>query len=388
MEYKKIKDRNFLAWLTLALIVASLLIFKSYLHYLLVAAVLALSTSHLFTLVTVKLSGTRERGIIYNNRDLIAALLLTALFLVMIFGPVVYFVSVTYEQVNGLDLEQIRQTLDQMTVKAIDFLEKIPFMQDPLARLEREGLALIKGPAIETALTGGKRLITGAGGLLGQIIWIMLFYLLFNTYGRKILRFLAELAPMSYADEKYLYRECTGTVAVVFYGTLFNMVAQGVAFGALMTFVGDYDAVYLGVLAGFCSVIPIVGAALVYLPVIALELFGGNVVNAIIVLVFAWVVMGFFIDNILRLIFIGFLKKLFGFEYTMNEILILLAILAGIASFGFWGLVIGPSVLALTFAAANLYSSMIDEQPGKVVAVEANGSELVGTSDRERHVRT
>lgn len=388
MEYKKIKDRNFLAWLTLALIVASLLIFKSYLHYLLVAAVLALSTSHLFTLVTVKLSGTRERGIIYNNRDLIAALLLTALFLVMIFGPVVYFVSVTYEQVNGLDLEQIRQTLDQMTVKAIDFLEKIPFMQDPLARLEREGLALIKGPAIETALTGGKRLITGAGGLLGQIIWIMLFYLLFNTYGRKILRFLAELAPMSYADEKYLYRECTGTVAVVFYGTLFNMVAQGVAFGALMTFVGDYDAVYLGVLAGFCSVIPIVGAALVYLPVIALELFGGNVVNAIIVLVFAWVVMGFFIDNILRLIFIGFLKKLFGFEYTMNEILILLAILAGIASFGFWGLVIGPSVLALTFAAANLYSSMIDEQPGKVVAVEANGSELVGTPDRERHVRT
>jgi predicted PurR-regulated permease PerM len=40
----------------------------------------------------------------------------------------------------------------------------------------------------------------------------------------------------------------------------------------------------------------------------------------------------------------------------MNEILILLAILAGIASVGFWGLIIGPSVLALTLAAANLYS--------------------------------
>ncbi len=67
--------------------------------------------------------------------------------------------------------------------------------------------------------------------------------------------------------------------------------------------------------------------------------------------------MGFFIDNILRLVVIGSLKKVFGFEYTMNEILILLAILAGIASFGFWGMIIGPSVLALTFAAANLYSS-------------------------------
>ena len=51
---------------------------------------------------------------------------------------------------------------------------------------------------------------------------------------------------------------------------------------------------------------------------------------------------------------------MFGFEYGMNEILILLAILAGISAFGFWGLVIGPSVLALIFAAANLYSTGIN----------------------------
>ena len=76
---------------------------------------------------------------------------------------------------------------------------------------------------------------------------------------------------------------------------------------------------------------------------------------------FAWVVMGFLIDNILRLVFIGFLKKIFGFQYKMNEILILLAIMAGIATFGFWGLIIGPSVLALTLAAANLFSTHNEE---------------------------
>jgi predicted PurR-regulated permease PerM len=59
------------------------------------------------------------------------------------------------------------------------------------------------------------------------------------------------------------------------------------------------------------------------------------------------------------MLFIASLKKMFGFEYTMNEILILLSILAGIASFGFWGLIIGPSVIALTLAAANLYSSQV-----------------------------
>lgn len=362
MKERHINDSHFLAWLTLVLIVVSLWIFKSYLHYLLVAAVLALSTSHIYMALISRLEKKRKKSFIFKNREIIVSLLLTSLFLLLLFGPLLYFVFVTYDQVSNLDLDQIRQTLIEMADKTIAFLDEIPFLQEPLARLNREGMSLIKGPAIEVSINGVKGLVVGAGGLLGQIMWIMIFYFLFNASGKKLLGFIAQLLPMSYEHEKYLYRECAGTVAVVFYGTLFNMVAQGIAFGILMAFVGNYDAVYLGVLAGFCSVIPIVGAALIYLPVVALELFGGNFVNAVIVLLFAWVVMGFLIDNILRLIFIGSLKKMFGFEYTMNEILILLAMLAGIASFGFWGLIIGPSVLALTFAAANLYSSSIETQ--------------------------
>lgn len=361
MNNKNIDDRKFLAWLTLALILASLWIFKSYLHYLLVAATLGLATSHLYTALITILTKIGKKGLVYKNREVIAAFILSALFLLMLFGPLLYFVSVTYEQANNLDLNQIRQTLTEMIDKTIVFLDKIPFVHEPLTRLNKEGLSFIKGPSIEALMNGAKGLVVGAGGLLGQVVWILIFYFLFNAYGRRVLRFLADLAPMSYEHEEYLYRECAGTVAVVFYGTMFNMVAQGIAFGLLMVFIGDYNAVYLGVLAGFCSVIPIVGAALIYVPVVALELFAENYVNALVVLAFSWVVMGFFIDNILRLIFIGSLKKMFGFEYTMNEILILLAMLAGIASFGFWGLIIGPSVLALTFAAANLYSSGIDK---------------------------
>jgi predicted PurR-regulated permease PerM len=137
------------------------------------------------------------------------------------------------------------------------------------------------------------------------------------------------------------------------------MIAQGITFGILMMFIGDYNAFYLGTLAGFCSVIPIIGAALVYIPIIALQLVAGNYMNVVAILIVVWGVMGFFIDNILRIIFISYLKQIFGFEYTMNEVLILLSILAGIASFGFWGLIIGPSVIALTLAATNLYSSQI-----------------------------
>ncbi len=369
MDLKHVTDRKFLAWLTLALILASLWVFKSYLDYLVVAAVLALATSHLSKALTDTFSTRNKNGLVYKYREIIAATILTGLFLFLIFGPLLFFISVTYEQASNLDLNQIKLTLTEMSEKAMVYLEKIPLLKDPLIRFKQEGLSFIKGPAIEAAMNGVMGLIAGVGSLLVQVIWIMIFYFLFNAYGYKILGFLAMLIPMNFEHEKYLFRESTGTVAVVFYGTLFNMVTQGITFGLLMAFIGDYDALYLGALTGFCSVIPVVGATLIYIPVAAMELFAGNVLNALIILVFSWVVMGFFIDNILRLVFIGFLKNMFGFEYRMNEILILLAILAGISAFGFWGLVIGPSVLALTFAAANLYSTGINEQPVRDVEI-------------------
>ena len=361
-------DSNFLALLTLVLIVVSLWVFASYLHYILVAAVLALATSQVFTVLVQLMEDRWGSGWLGGKSHLIAATLLTLFFLLMIFGPLLYFAAVTLEQANNLDIAQIKQTVLVMVDNVINFLGRIPLLQEPLSRLKNEWISLISGPAIEAGFTLLKNAVSGASGLFVQIVWILIFYFLFNYYGKSILMFLSRLLPLSRKNAKYLYSECTGTVSVVLYGTLFNMVAQGFAFGLLMLFVGGYDAGYLGVLAGFCSVIPIVGPALVYIPVIALELLDGRYINAVVILIFAWVVMGFIIDNILRLFFIGFLKKFFRFVYKMNEILILLAILAGLATFGFWGLIIGPSVLALTLAAANLYSSHIKkhvEEPGE-----------------------
>lgn len=352
-----VDNKKFLTWLILALILATLWIFKSYLHYILVAAVLALATSHLFKGITGILTSRKKEGVIQRNKDTIGALILTILFLIMLFVPLLYFISMIYDKAGDLDTAQLKSTLTAMVDQAVAFCNKIPFLKEPLERIREEGLSFVSGPAFDAAFDTTVGFAKGFGSFIAQVAWILIFYFLFNAYSSRILRFLTELIPMSYDNQSYLYRECTGTVAVVFYGTLFNMIAQGLAFGLLMIFVGDYSALDLGVLAGFCSVIPLVGAALVYVPVVALELFQGNFINALIILAFAWVVMGFLIDNILRMVFIGFLKKLFGFEYQMNDVLILLAILAGIASIGFWGMIIGPSVLALALAAANLYSS-------------------------------
>ena len=351
---------RFLSYLTLFLLAASLYIFSSYLHYILVAAVLSLCTSHGFIALNRFFKSSRFPVFIQKKSSFLTATLLTLFFLCLIFAPLIYFVSETYNQVAGVDIDHIKNVTMEMLDRIVAFTDSIPVLHNFLDSLKLEGFSALKGISVEAIYKTVNGVASGAGGLVVQIAWIMIFYFLFNLNGRTILAFTARVMPTSFEHETYLYRECTGTVAVVFYGTLFNMLAQGLTFGLLMLFIGGYDAFYLGVLSGFCSVIPIVGAALVYIPVVALELVAGNYINVIVILIVVWGVMGFFIDNILRIIFISYLKKIFGFEYTMNEVLILLSILAGIASFGFWGLIIGPSIIALTLAAANLYSSQIN----------------------------
>lgn len=352
---------RFLSYLTLFLLASSLYIFSSYLHYILVAAVLALCTSHAFSALVLFLQKPSLPPLIQKQSHFLSSTALTLFILCLIFAPFVYFISETYTQMSGVDLERIKEVTMQLMEKVVAFTDSIPILHKFLDSLKTEGFSALKGVSMEAVYKTVNGVASGAGGLVVQIVWIMIFYFLFNLNGRKILIFAARVMPTSFEHEKYLYRECTGTVSVVFYGTLFNMIAQGLTFGILMAFIGGYDAFYLGVLAGFCSVIPIVGAALVYIPVVALELVAGNYIHVAIILIVVWAVMGFFIDNILRMIFISYLKKLFGFEYTMNEVLILLSILGGIASFGFWGIIIGPSVIALTLAAINLYSSQAEE---------------------------
>jgi len=370
---KNDEGARFLSYLTLFLLAASLYIFSSYLHYILVAAVLSLCTSHALIMLVRLLDTSSLPAIIKSKSNFISASLLTLFFLCLIFAPFVYFISETYGQMASLDIEHIKSVTMEMVDKVVALTDSIPVIHNFLNTLKTEGFSVLKNISMETIYKAVNGVASGAGGIVVQITWILIFYFLFNLYGRQILAFAARIMPTSFEDEKYLYRECTGTVAVVFYGTLFNMLAQGLTFGTMMTFIGNYDAFYLGVLSGFCSVIPIIGAALVYIPILALEIFAGNYINVVIILLVVWGLMGFFIDNILRIIFISYLKRIFGFEYAMNEILILMSILAGIASFGFWGLIIGPSVIALTLAAANLHSSQT-EHSGFPLTVETETS--------------
>jgi predicted PurR-regulated permease PerM len=125
------------------------------------------------------------------------------------------------------------------------------------------------------------------------------------------------------------------------------MFTQGLAFGLFIAFFDGYNALLLGFLAGITSVIPILGTALVWVPIALGEYLAGNTLNAIIIAVYSWAMMAFFIDNVVKLVILNFINRsMSGGEVRTHEFIIFFAIVGGLASFGFWGFVIGPALVA------------------------------------------
>ena len=158
-DNQRTDSNKFLAGLTLGLLAASLWIFAPFLNYLLVGAVLALATSHVFNALVNAVGNTNAPAWFKKSKRALAAALLTLFFLMMIFMPLLYFVSVTYDQVSGMDLEQAKQTVTEMADKAVAFMNRIPMLKAPLERLQSEGLAFLKGPGIEVLVNGIKGLV-------------------------------------------------------------------------------------------------------------------------------------------------------------------------------------------------------------------------------------
>ena len=137
-------------------------------------------------------------------------------------------------------------------------------------------------------------------------------------------------------------------VSVVFYTLVGVMIAQGLAFGIFIAFFDGYNPLLLGFLVAIMSILPILGTGLVWVPIAVNEYLQGNIFNALIISIYSYAMMAFFIDNILKLIILNFVnKKVSKNKHRINEFIIFFAIVGGLSTFGFWGFILGPAIIAL-----------------------------------------
>ena len=178
-----------------------------------------------------------------------------------------------------------------------------------------------------------------AGFLFDAVVALfVLFYLLRD--GNRILAKARKLLPLQHAVFDRLIADVGQSVLANVYGVGAVALIQGALTGLLFYFVNVHSPVLWGVIAGFCSMIPIIGPPIVWVPVAVSFAVTGAWGKAAIVAVFGAAVIGT-VDNILRPIIVS------G-RVELHPLLVFISLLGGAQAFGFIGLFIGPAVLSVT----------------------------------------
>jgi predicted PurR-regulated permease PerM len=96
-----------------------------------------------------------------------------------------------------------------------------------------------------------------------------------------------------------------------------------------------------------------------WVPIAAYEFSIGNVNNAIIVAIYTIIVISLVADTFLKPVIIELISThLVKTTTKINSLIIFFAILAGISTYGFWGIILGPAVTALFISLLKIYDML------------------------------
>ncbi len=194
------------------------------------------------------------------------------------------------------------------------------------------------------------------GGVVANIavfflnLIITLFALFFFLRdAESIGRTVRKLLPFDEAQREELISQALELIRASVTASLAVAGAQGFLGGVAFAMLGIAAPAFWGVTMAFASLIPVVGASLVWLPAALFLLLSGDMTRGLILIgVCGGVVSA--VDNFLR-------PMLLSGRTEMNGLMLLISLLGGVAAFGFVGLVLGPVVLATASTLLDAYRS-------------------------------
>jgi predicted PurR-regulated permease PerM len=83
-----------------------------------------------------------------------------------------------------------------------------------------------------------------------------------------------------------------------------------------------------------------------WLPIALFEIFSGSIPNAVYISLYSIIVISIIADTFIKPMIIKYInKRVVKTPTAVNELLIFFSIIAGLATIGFWGMIIGPALV-------------------------------------------
>jgi hypothetical protein len=161
--------------------------------------------------------------------------------------------------------------------------------------------------------------------------------------------------PLAVAHRRELFQKFTVVVRATVKGNLVVAALQGLLGGLAFWFLDVDGALLWAVVMAFLSLLPAVGAALVWAPVALYFFLAGDFWSVAGLAAWGVLVIGL-VDNLLR-------PLLVGKDTRLPDYLVLTTTLGGMAVFGINGFVLGPAIAAMFVAVWHIYGSTRETEP-------------------------
>jgi len=273
----------------------------------------------------------------------IVILPMTAITISLIQEATVIYERVRSGQLNfGLYLQQVIAALPEWAANLLDRLNLTT-----MAELQQK----FSSVAVQASqFVATQALSIGQNTLQFVVSFGIMLYLLFFLLrdGPSLALRIGQATPLDDAHKRQLISKFTTVIRATVKGNIVVAAAQGALGGTIFWILGIQGPVLWGVLMAFLSLLPAVGAGLIWVPVAIYFLATGAVWQGVALTAFGIFVIGL-VDNVLRPILVGKDTK-------MPDYVVLISTLGGMSMFGLTGFVIGPVIAALFMACWDLFA--------------------------------
>lgn len=185
----------------------------------------------------------------------------------------------------------------------------------------------------------GHSIMTGVSDLIVNlaVAIMLLFFMLWE--GDKMEQFISELLPFEENNKREVLQKIQLIVRSNAIGIPLLAIIQGFIslFGYLLCHAPN--PVLTAMLTGFASIVPLVGTALIWVPVTAYFFIIGDWVHGLILLAYGGIIISQ-CDNLIRFI----LQKKMA---NIHPLITIFGVVAGLPIFGFMGIIFGPLLVSL-----------------------------------------
>jgi predicted PurR-regulated permease PerM len=209
-------------------------------------------------------------------------------------------------------------------------------------------------------------------------VGVMLYLLYFLLRdGSTLAGAISRAIPLADEQKHHLLRKFVTVIKATVKGNIAVAVTQGALGGLILWLLGIQGVLLWSVVMAFLSLLPAVGAGLIWGPIALYFLATGAIWQGIVLIAYGVFVIGL-VDNVLRPILVGKDTKL-------PDYVVLITTIGGLTLFGLNGFIIGPLIAALFVAAWDLFASPERVRAEAVLEAELEAEEVLpaGQPDRE-----